>query len=136
MHARLFRLILVLCGTLSVGLGVIGIFVPLMPTTVFLLLAAACYARSSERHYQRLVQHPWLGSYIRNSREGGGMSRRHKTVTLALLWIGIGATAFLSVDQWWLRVLLGAIAVAVTVHVARLPLPRTVPLPATGDLRV
>jgi uncharacterized membrane protein YbaN (DUF454 family) len=136
MHARLFRLILVVFGTLSVGLGVIGIFVPLMPTTVFLLLAAACYARSSERHYQRLVQHPWLGSYIRNSREGGGMSRRHKIVTLALLWIGIGATAVLSVDQWWLRALLGAIAIAVTVHVARLPLPRAVPLPATGDLRV
>jgi uncharacterized membrane protein YbaN (DUF454 family) len=136
MHARLFRLILIVCGTLSVGLGVIGIFVPLMPTTVFLLLAAACYARSSERHYQRLVQHPWLGTYIRNSREGGGMSRRHKTVTLLLLWIGIGATAFLSVDAWWLRVLLGGIALAVTVHVARLPLPRAVPLPTPGNARV
>jgi hypothetical protein len=64
------------------------------------------------------------------------MSRRHKTVTLLLLWIGIGATAFLSVDAWWLRVLLGGIALAVTVHVARLPLPRAVPLPTPGNARV
>jgi hypothetical protein len=135
MHARLFRLILIVFGTLSVGLGVIGIFVPLMPTTVFLLLAAACYARSSESHYRRLVQHPWLGAYIRNSREGGGMSRRHKTFTLALLWVGIGATAVLSVEAWWVRALLAAIAIGVTVHVARLPLPRPLALPTTGDLR-
>ena len=135
MHARLFRLILIICGTLSVGMGVVGIFVPLMPTTVFLLLAAACYARSSERHYQRLVQHPWLGSYIRNSREGGGMSRRHKTFTLALLWVGIGATAFLTVEAWWLRALLGLIALSVTVHVARLPLPRPLPVQTPGDAR-
>jgi uncharacterized membrane protein YbaN (DUF454 family) len=136
MHARLFRLVLIVCGTLSVGLGVIGIFVPLMPTTVFLLLAAACYARSSERYYQRLVQHKWLGSYIRNSREGGGMSRRHKIFTLALLWIGIGTTAVFTVEAWWLRTLLAGIALAVTVHVARLPLPRAVPVPTTGNAGV
>src|SRR5687767_10701169 len=122
MSRSVFRVILVACGTLCVVLGIIGIFVPLMPTTVFLLLAAACYARSSEERYRRLLAHKWLGPYIRNSRERRGMTRRHKTVTLALLWIGIGATAALSVESWWTRTLLGAIAVAVTIHVARLPL--------------
>jgi uncharacterized membrane protein YbaN (DUF454 family) len=136
MSRQIFRLILIVCGTLSVALGVIGIFVPLMPTTVFLLLAAACYARSSERYYQRLIHHRWLGSYIRNSREGGGMSRRHKAFTLVLLWIGIGATAFFTIESWWLRALLAAIALAVTVHVARLPLPRALPVATTGDAGV
>jgi uncharacterized membrane protein YbaN (DUF454 family) len=118
---HLFRFLLIALGSLSVGLGVIGIFIPLMPTTVFLLLAAACYARSSDRFYQRLIENRWLGSYIRNSREGRGMSRRHKGVTLALLWIGMLATIVFSLEGWGARVLLAAIGLGVTIHVARLP---------------
>jgi len=104
-------------------------FVPLMPTTVFLLLAAACYARSSERRYQKLLNNRWLGTYIRNSREGRGMTRRHKAVTLVLLWIGIGATAALSVEAWWVRLVLFLIAAGVTAHVAKLPDASPVELP-------
>lgn len=120
MTARLTRCVLIACGSMAVALGVIGIFVPLMPTTVFLLLAAACYARSSERFYQRLVTSRWLGGYIRNSREGCGMARREKTVTLVVLWVGIGASMAFSVDARWLRLLLALVAVAVTVHVVRI----------------
>ena len=114
------RGLLIVAGTLSVGLGVIGIFLPLMPTTVFLLLAAACYARSSERFYQRLVNSRYLGAYIRNSREGRGMRRREKAFTLVLLWAGIGATIVWSVEALWLRLVLLGIATGVTVHVARI----------------
>ena len=134
MSRSVFRVILVACGTLCVALGVIGIFVPLMPTTVFLLLAAACYARSSEKRYQRLLGNKWLGQYIRNSRERRGMTWRHKTVTVALLWIGIGATAAFSVESWWARTLLGAIALGVTIHVARLPLAPPDVLPHVQDV--
>ena len=123
------KMVLIACGSLAVALGVIGIFVPLMPTTVFLLLAAACYARSSERFYLKLVNSPWLGAYIRSSREGRGLSRRHKTFTLALLWIGIGVSAIWSTDVWWIRALLLMIAVAVTVHVARIKVAAPEPLP-------
>ncbi len=122
MSGRLLKVLLVACGTLCVGLGVIGIFLPLMPTTVFLLLAAACYARSSDRFYQRLINHRLLGAYIRSGREGRGMRRRDKIVTLALLWIGIGASMVWSTEALWLRLLLLAIATAVTVHVARVPI--------------
>ncbi len=115
------KILLVVAGTLCVGLGVLGIFLPLLPTTVFLLLAAGCYARSSDRFYQRLINSPWLGAYIRNHREGRGMSRRQKAFTLALLWLGIGATVIWSVSALWLRALLLLIAVGVTVHVAKLP---------------
>lgn len=123
------KLLLTACGSLAVALGVIGIFVPLMPTTVFLLLAAACYARSSDRFYRRLVGSRWLGSYIRSSREGLGMTRQQKASTLALLWLGIGASAIWSADAWWLRALLLMIAVAVTVHVARIKIAAPAPPP-------
>lgn len=133
MTARLLRFLLIICGTLSVALGIIGIFVPLMPTTVFLLLAATCYARSSDKHYQRLMNNRWLGSYIRNSREGRGMTRRHKAVTLTLLWVGIGATIVFSLEAWWARACLAAIAIGVTLHVARLPVAQPIVVRQHGD---
>jgi uncharacterized membrane protein YbaN (DUF454 family) len=113
--------VLIATGTLSVALGVLGMFLPLLPTTVFLLLAAACYARSSERFYLKLVNNPVLGAYIRNSREGRGMRRRDKAITLTLLWVGIGATMIWTAEAMWLRVLLLGIAVGVTVHVVKIP---------------
>jgi len=123
------RVLLIAAGTLCVALGVIGIFLPLMPTTVFLLLAAACYARSSDRFHQKLVNHRILGVYIRNSRNGGGMPRRAKAITLVLLWASIGATMVWTAHSWWLRLILLAIAAGVTAHVVRLPAPRPVPAP-------
>jgi uncharacterized protein len=121
MTSRLMKALLFACGTLCVALGVVGIFLPLMPTTVFLLMAAACYARSSDRFYQRLISNRWLGGYIRNHREGRGMRRRDKAVTLVMLWAGIGATMIWTAESWWLRLLLLGIAAGVTTHVVRLP---------------
>ena len=121
MSGRVLKALLVVCGTLCVALGVIGIFLPLMPTTVFLLMAAACYARSSERFYQRLVNHRFLGIYIRNSREGRGMRRRDKAITLGLLWVSIAVTMVFTAHTWWLRLLLVAVVVGVTIHVVRIP---------------
>ena len=114
MSSGWMRFLLIACGTLCVALGVIGIFLPLMPTTVFLLMAAACYARSSDRFYQKLVSHRILGVYIRNSREGRGMKRRDKTITIVLLWLSIGATMIWTAHTWWLRLLLLAIATGPT----------------------
>jgi uncharacterized membrane protein YbaN (DUF454 family) len=124
MTSRLMRALLIGCGTLCVGLGILGIFLPLMPTTVFLLLAAACYARSSERFHRRLVEHPWLGAYLRRR---AGMTARQKTVTLVVLWLSLAATMIWSARAPWLRVLLGGIGVGVTLHVARLPAFHRVP---------
>ena len=118
MTTRLMKALLIACGTLCVGLGVVGIFLPLMPTTVFLLLAAACYARSSERFHRRLVEHPWLGPYIRQRH---GMTVRQKAVTLVVLWLTLAATMIWTAEALWLRVLLILIGLGVTLHVARLP---------------
>jgi hypothetical protein len=107
--------LLVAVGTLSVALGVVGIFVPLLPTTPFLLLAAYCYARSSERFYHRLMTNRWLGAYIRDYREGRGIPRRTKVVTVALLWLTMGHAILFVVPAWWVDLLLFALAASVTV---------------------
>jgi len=130
MTTGLMKALLIVCGTLFVALGVIGIFLPLMPTTVFLLLAAACYARSSERFHRRLVEHPWLGSYIRQRH---GMSVRQKAVTLTLLWVTLGATMIWTAEAVWLRVLLGLIGLGVTLHVARIPAIGSMPVLESGS---
>ena len=83
MSSRILKALLIAGGTLCVALGVIGIFLPLMPTTVFLLMAAACYARSS-KVLQKLINNRFLGAH-RNSREGRGMRRRDKAITLTML---------------------------------------------------
>jgi len=110
------RIALIACGTLCVALGVVGIFLPVLPTTPFLLLAAACYARGSERFYVWLMTNRWFGGYIRNYREGRGIPLGQKALTIALLWATIGATAWFAVSLWWLRLMLLIIAAAVTIH--------------------
>ena len=129
MSGRFLKILLIACGTLCVALGVVGIFLPLMPTTVFLLMAAYCYARSSDRFYNKLVNHRILGTYIQSARGGRGMPRRAKVITLVLLWASIGATTIWTAHAWWLRLILFAIATGVTVHVARLPTFRPVVVP-------
>ena len=109
--------LLVSAGLFLVGIAVVGIVVPLLPTTPFLLLAAACFVRSSDRLYKWLITHRWLGPYIRNYREHRAISMRAKIVTLTLLWGTIGYTALGVLSSWVLRFLLLLVAVGVTVHV-------------------
>ena len=111
-------------GILAMVVGLIGVVVPLLPTTPFLLLAAACFVRSSDTMYGWLISNRLFGGFIRNYREQRGVSARAKIVALALLWGVIGYTALTAVDAAWLQVLLVAIAVVVTIHLLRL---RTLP---------
>jgi uncharacterized membrane protein YbaN (DUF454 family) len=114
------KVLLVVAGVTSVALGTIGIVVPLLPTTPFLLLAAACFVRSSDRLYQWLINHRLFGSYIRNYREHRAVTWQTKVFTLLLLWAAIGYSGLAIVNSWIVRVLLLVIAVAVTVHVLSL----------------
>jgi uncharacterized membrane protein YbaN (DUF454 family) len=108
---------LVSAGILSLGLATVGIFLPLLPTTPFLLLAAACFVRSSDRLYRWLTTHRTFGPYIRDYREHRAMARPAKVVILASLWGVIGYSALAVVSGWILRVLLLCVAVGVTIHV-------------------
>jgi uncharacterized membrane protein YbaN (DUF454 family) len=111
--------LLIILGTLCVTLGVLGMFLPVLPTTPFLLLAAICYARSSERFYHWLMTNRWCGEYIRNYREGRGIPLKQKVLTIMLLWLTIGSTAWLAISQWWVRWILLGIAVGVTIHLVK-----------------
>ena len=114
------RIILVSCGTLSVVLGVIGVFVPILPTTPFLLLAAFFYARSSPHFLDVLLGNRWLGAYIRNYRDGRGIPLRMKAITIAGLWSTISLTIITVVASHWGQLALATIALAVTIHLLRI----------------
>lgn len=114
------RRLLLAGGYTFVGLGLIGIVVPLLPTTPFLLLAAYCFARSSRRAHEWMLGNRLTGPYIRGFVDGSGISWLAKTLTIAFLWIGITASAVLAVDMLTIRIALFAIAVAVTVHLLML----------------
>jgi len=112
--------LLVACGLVSVTLATIGIVVPLLPTTPLLLLAAACFVRSSDRLYRWLTTHRLFGPYIRNYREHRAVTRTTKWLTLLLLWTAIGYSAVVVVRSLAVRLVLLVIAVGVTVHVLTL----------------
>lgn len=116
---NLKRVLLIISGTICVGLGVLGMFVPLLPTTPFLLLASFCYGRSSKRFYNWLITNRWCGEYIRNYREGKGIRLRHKILTILLLWLTISYSMWV-VSLWWIRLILLIIAVGVSVHLVRI----------------
>lgn len=115
--SRYNKFILISVGSLSVGLGVIGIFIPLLPTTPFLLLASACYFRSSEKHYQWLLSNRLFGSYIKNYQEGKGVPFKLKIFIILLLWLTIGYSVFFIVSSLLLKAVLIIIAIAVTIHI-------------------
>ena len=102
---KLVHPILTGVGILSVVLGIIGIFLPLMPTTPFLLLAAFCFARSSQRWHDWLYAHRWFGPYLQRYHERHAMTRRDKLLTLLPMWLSIGLTAALVVHPWWAKLI-------------------------------
>ena len=110
------RWILIIVGSFFAGLGILGIFLPLLPTTPFLLLAAACYIRSSERLYNWLMNNKWIGRYIKNYIEGKGIPLKSKVLSISALWITIGYSVFFVVNIFPVRVILILIAIGVTMH--------------------
>jgi len=130
LKSRLF----IAAGSISLGIGIVGIVVPLLPTTPFLLLAAYCYSRGSKRLYDTLLSNKLIGSYLRNYLEGKAMSLKAKIWSLSILWGVIGCTAAFVTDSLIIRIVLLAVGSSVTVHVALLravvpPKPVLVPKP-------
>lgn len=112
------RTFLVILGGLSLVLGLLGIFVPLLPTTPFLLLAAALWVRSSPRLYAWLLSHRRLGPYIRNFRENRAIPLRAKVFSVTLLWVTLLYCIVAVVDAWWwAQLVLLCVAVGVTWHI-------------------
>lgn len=108
-------------GTLCLGLGTLGIFLPLLPTTPFWLLTCWFYIRSSEKLYNKVMSNRYFGAYVRSYIVDKSIPLKGKIVTLAVMWIAMGFTVVFFVKAWWLRILLGVIAVGVTWHILSFP---------------
>ncbi len=110
--------ILITLSFISLGLGILGMFVPILPTTPFLLLSAALFAKSSDFYYQWLLTHKHFGPYIKDFRENKSIPLKIKVFSIALLWVTILiSTIFAAKGMVWLQVMLLAIAVGVTIHI-------------------
>jgi len=111
------RPLLIIAGTLLVGLGIIGILVPVLPTTPFLLLAATCYARSSQRFYHWLLNNKWFGNYIKNYIQRKGVPLKVKVLAITWLWITIGFSVVFTVEVFLVKLILIVIAIGVSIHI-------------------
>ena len=117
----LLRWLYVGAGSVMVVLGIIGLLLPIVPTTPFLLLAAFCYARGSARVYRWLLTNRFFGEYIRAWRDQEGVPLAVKIYALVLLWIVLGFTAFVVIPLWPVRVGFLLVGGGVTVYIVRLP---------------
>ncbi len=114
------KILLTIAGIISLGLGIAGMFLPVLPTTPFVLLAAALFSRSSNCFYNKLMEHKIFGSLVRSFREEKAIPLHVKVYAVSLLWITILATVFIALSgRLWLQILLLVIATGVTIHILR-----------------
>ncbi len=109
--------IFIAIGLFCVTLGTIGIFVPILPTTPFFLLASFLFSKSSRKFYDKLINNKYLGHYIRDYLENKTMPTHSKITTLVILWVGIGVSIFLLDFQKHTTIFLLIVAIAVTIHI-------------------
>ncbi len=120
--AKYFYLI---SGFLLVAIGVIGIFLPLLPTTIFLILASICFLKSSPKANDWLRNHKVLGGYIDNYQNKTGLTQNSKIANIITLWTSISLSAFLLTNELYIRIILLAIAIGVTIHLLMIKTKQT-----------
>jgi uncharacterized membrane protein YbaN (DUF454 family) len=119
---EIVRIFLLVAGTFFLVLGALGIVLPILPTTPFLLLSAACYLRSSDRMHHWLLNNRWFGKFISNYQEGKGIPLKTKVLAMIVLWVAILFSAFIAFDEILIaQIALLAVALGVSIHLVRLP---------------
>ena len=118
---KIKRTIFTVFGTIFLIIGAIGVFIPILPTTPFLLLAVACYLRGSERLHRWLINNRVFGEFIRNYTEGRGIKQRQKIYTISFLWLMIIFSVIYVLKSSLFRILLLLIAMVVSIHIIMLP---------------
>jgi len=109
------KYLLIFLGTISFALGIVGVILPVLPTTPFLLLASFCYIRSSKRLYNGLINHKIFGEYIYNYLTYRKVKKSTKLGALIFLWISL-LTSIVVVSNLYLRIFLIAVGVGVSIH--------------------
>jgi uncharacterized membrane protein YbaN (DUF454 family) len=122
-HARPVRAAFIVLGTLFLGLGALGLVLPVLPTTPFVLLAAACYLRASDRLHHRLVQSRTFGPTIVAWQEHGAIPPRAKAIAIALIILTFGFSILFAIEPPWMRAGLAALGIVLIVWLARRPSP-------------
>lgn len=113
----MMRWIFIISGVVLVGIGILGMFLPLLPTTIFFILAAWCFARSSEKYYRWIHTNKYFGKYLSDYQSGKGMPIKSKIFSIAFLWAGLLVSFFLLTDNLYIRILLAAIGIGVSWHI-------------------
>jgi len=112
---NLKRTLVLILGFIALGLGTLGMFVPLLPTTPLVLLAAACFSYSSERFYEWIKKNRYFGPYIENYREKRGLTMSFKIRNIAFLWVSL-AISMILLRTTWIYIFLSIVGICVTVH--------------------
>ncbi len=115
-HNRMIRWVLIISGVVLVGIGILGMFLPLLPTTIFFILAAWCFARSSEKFHVWMHTNRLFGKYLSNYSSGQGMTLKSKIFSIAFLWTGILVSGLFLTQNLYIRILLMLIVIGVTWH--------------------
>ena len=112
------KIFLIIVGCISLALGILGMFLPMLPTTPFLLLSAAVWVKASPALYEWLLNHKVFGEYIRNFREYRAIPLRVKIVSVSMVWLTIGYCIFAVVDEWWwAQLLMTLLAIGISWHI-------------------
>ncbi len=115
------RYSLIGAGTIALGLGIVGIFLPILPTTPLILLAAACYANSSVRFYNWLMNNRWFGPLLHRWRKEGTVPLRAKIIAIAMIIVTVGTSVYFFIPVMAVKILVGLIGLGVIIYLWRLP---------------
>ncbi len=119
MRQQTIRILLIIAGWLCVILGVIGIVLPLLPTTPFILLAAFCFARSSDKFHHWLVTHHYFGPIIQRWEENKAIPRNVRNFTIVFMWCGMSFSMYM-LQQLWATLFISSIGICVSIFLLRL----------------
>jgi len=119
MNIETRKLLLIIAGLLAVTLGTIGVFVPLLPTTPFLLIASYCFVRSSKKLHNWLMNHRLFGKYLQNYIKYRAVTKLTKIISISTLWITI-IISFVVIDNIYARIVLAIVLICVTTHLGML----------------
>ncbi|MBK7030935.1 MAG: YbaN family protein [Bacteroidales bacterium] len=117
----MIKLVLLILGFLSLALGIIGIFLPVLPTTPFVLLAAYLFGKSSEKFHQYLYNHRIFGPMVRDFYERKAMKRKNKVIALVSMWIVLLSSVIFFMPYWWAKVIVLCIGLGTTIYMVRFP---------------
>lgn len=108
---NLFKVILIFLGTVSLCIGAIGVFVPGLPTTPFLLLTAGLYMRSSDKLHYWLISNKYIGSYITEFQTNRGMTWRVKLYSICTMWVMITISCLFFITPSSVKLLVAALGI-------------------------